>query len=198
MWSFWSVRSRVQAWANRCLLRYPQAANLTTFSCFWVDAAFSVWEQVPTKGNSRQEGRHHRKLSRRSSRLSASSCFFNDLWTQLLIIPQDVVILFKFFEGTAVLQARMGGGGGSSAPYRLTLAVVISETGDKHYFPSNSPIMSVLPHGWLSKAITEPLRPAEDLCVDEGRGGGGFRLSVRAFESSEARGWVTYGLCQKA
>lgn len=56
--------------------------------------------------------------------------------------------------------------GGSSAPYRLTVVVVISGTGDKHYFPSNSLIMSVLPHGWLSKAITEPLRPAEDLCVD--------------------------------
>lgn len=48
----------------------------------------------------------------------------------------------------------------------LTIAVVISGTGDKHYFPSNSLIMSVLPHGWLSKAITEPLTPVEGLCVE--------------------------------
>lgn len=47
----------------------------------------------------------------------------------------------------------------------LTTAVVISGTGDKHYFPSNSLIMSVLPHGWLSKANPEPLTPAEGLCV---------------------------------
>lgn len=47
----------------------------------------------------------------------------------------------------------------------LTIAVVISGTGDKHYFPSNSLIMSVLPHGWLSKAIPQPLTPAEGLCV---------------------------------
>lgn len=47
----------------------------------------------------------------------------------------------------------------------LTVAVVISRTGVKHYFPSNSLIMSVLPHGWLSKANPEPLTPAEGLCV---------------------------------
>lgn len=50
----------------------------------------------------------------------------------------------------------------------LTTAVVISGTGDKHYFPSNSLIMSVLPHGWLSKANPEPLTPAEGLCVQGG------------------------------
>ncbi len=45
----------------------------------------------------------------------------------------------------------------------LTTAPVISGTGDKHYFPSNSLIMSVLPHGWLSKANPEPLIPAVGL-----------------------------------
>lgn len=75
----------------------------------------------------------------------------------------------------------------------LTTAVVISGTGDKHYFPSNSLIMSVLPHGWLSKANLEPLTPAEGLCVQG-------RYTVRAClcVSREARGRVTRLLCQSA
>lgn len=47
----------------------------------------------------------------------------------------------------------------------LATAVVIRGDGDKHYFSSNSLIMSVLPHEWLSKASPEPLTPAEGLCV---------------------------------
>lgn len=55
--------------------------------------------------------------------------------------------------------------GGSSAPYCQIISVVISGTGDKHYFPSCSLIMSVLPHGWLSMAVPEPLAPTEGLGV---------------------------------
>ncbi len=65
----------------------------------------------------------------------------------------------------------------------LTTAVVISGTGDKHYFPSNSLIMSVLPHGWLSKANPEPLTPAEGLCVH----GEMYSVCVCVCVSREAR-----------
>lgn len=58
-------------------------------------------------------------------------------------------------------------GGRPSALDCLTVIVVISGTGDKHYFLANSLIMSVLPHGWLSKAIPESL-VERLLCVHRG------------------------------
>lgn len=80
-----------------------------------------------------------------------------------------------FFLSDLAAQWQAGKGRGSPLPLAaLTAAVVISGTGDKHYFPSNSLIMSVLPHGWLSKAKPEPHTPAEGLCVQG-------RYTVRAW-----------------
>lgn len=77
----------------------------------------------------------------------------------------------------------------------LTVIVVISGTGDKHYFPANSLIMSVLPHGWLSKAIPEPL-VERLLRVHWQTYHACLHWCLCEFESSRAGGWVTLPLCQ--
>lgn len=49
-------------------------------------------------------------------------------------------------------QKQKGQGFLSALLIAAAAAAAVSGSGDEHYFPSNSLIMSVLPHGWLSKA----------------------------------------------
>lgn len=98
-------------------------------------------------------------------------CFYIDhiMFIQLKVSNMCLDSLFQVavvFQWWSYCNGAVRNAGGYAA---LTTAVVISGTGDKHYFPSNSQIMSVLPHGWLSKANPEPLTPAEGLCVQGGR-----------------------------